>query len=61
MNGHDAHTHGADEAGRGRTRRRLVMAALLLGIVAVGAAVPAPESPLSNLTGTKTTHASESR
>ncbi|MBO2449199.1 hypothetical protein J4573_18995 [Actinomadura barringtoniae] len=60
MNGHDAHTHGAGEAGRGRTRRRLVLVTLLLGMVAAGAAIPAPESPLSNLTGTKTTHASES-
>lgn len=60
MNGHDARTHGADEAGQGKKRRRLVLTALLVGVVAVGAAVPAPESPLSNLTGTKTTHASES-
>jgi hypothetical protein len=58
MNGHDARTAGTAEAGRGRMRRRLALTAFLLALIAVGAAVPAPESPLANLTGVKSSHVS---
>jgi hypothetical protein len=61
MNGHDARTAGTVGTGRGKTRRRLALVAIMLGLITVGAALPAPESPLANLTGAKTSHVSESR